>query len=58
VYSYYQIRNVSAISKINITDNILYDYRKEQMGIVHVIVDGLRKSGRVSNPDDKVSFEF
>ncbi len=58
VYSYYEVKNVSTINKINITNNILYDYRKEQMGIVHVIVDGLRKSGRVNNPDDKINFEF
>jgi hypothetical protein len=58
ILSYWQVNNINAIKKVAVTDNLLYDYKKEQMGIVHVIVNGNRKSSRLTNPDDKVSVEF
>ncbi|MGC4102552.1 DUF6702 family protein [Ferruginibacter sp.] len=58
ILSYYQASNITAVNKIEITDNILYDYKKEQIGIIHVTVDGNRKSTKLNNPDDKASFEF
>jgi hypothetical protein len=58
ILSYYQVNNILAVKKIDITDNLLYDYKKEQIGIIHVTVDGNRKSTKLNNPDDKASFEF
>jgi hypothetical protein len=58
ILSYYQVNNIQSVKKINITDNILYDYKKEQIGIIHVTVDGNRKSTKLNNPEDKASFEF
>ncbi len=58
ILSYYQVNNISSIKKIDITDNILYDYKKEQIGIIHVTVNGNRKSTKLNNPEDKCSFEF
>lgn len=58
IYSYYQVDNVAAVKNISITDNILYEYKSEQMGLVHVIVNGNRKSTKLNNPDDKASFVF
>jgi hypothetical protein len=58
IESYYQVNNISAVSKIDVTDNILYDYKKDQIGIIHTLVDGNRKSTRLDNPKDKASFEF
>ena len=58
ILSYYQVNNIVSVRKIEITDNLLYDYKKEQMGIIHMTVDGNRKSTKLNNPDDKASFEF
>ena len=58
ILSYYQVNNITAVKKLEITDNILYDYKKEQIGIIHVTVDGNRKSTKLNNPDDKCNFEF
>ncbi len=58
IFSYYQIENVVSVKNISITNNILYEYKKEQMGFVHVIVNGNRKSSKLNNPDEKVSFVF
>jgi len=58
IYSYYQVDNVGAVKNIAVIDNILYEYKSEQMGLVHVIVNGNRKSTKLNNPDEKASFTF
>jgi hypothetical protein len=58
IYSYYQVEKVNAVKNISITNNILYEYKKEQMGLIHVTVNGTRKSSKLINPDEKVSFTF
>ncbi len=58
IVSFYQINNIATIKKIDVTNDILYSYKKEQMGIIHATINGSRKSSKLNNPDDKVSFEF
>jgi phosphopantothenoylcysteine synthetase/decarboxylase len=58
VISYYQVNNIPSVKKIDVTDNILYEYKQEQIEIVHAIVGGNRKSTKLDNPADKYSFEF
>lgn len=58
ILSYYQVNSIASVKKIDIINNILYEYKKEQIGIMHVTVDGNRKSTRLNNPEDKASFEF
>lgn len=58
IESYYQVNNIASLKKIEVTDSILYEYKKEQISIIHVIVNGNRKSTKLVNPDDKASFEF
>ena len=58
IYSYYQVDNVNTVKNISITDNILYEYKTEQIGLIHVIVNGNRKSTKLNNPDEKAVFVF
>ena len=58
IISFYQVNNIAAVKKIEVTDNILYEYKKEQIEIIHAIVNGDRKSTKLDNPNDKASFEF
>lgn len=58
IYSYYQVDNIPVLKNITITDNILFDYKSEQISLLHVTVKGERKSTRLVNPEDKVSFVF
>ncbi len=58
ILSYYEVKNITTVSKLDITNNILYEYKDKQIGIIHTLVDGNRKSSRLDNPKDKVSFEF
>ena len=58
IYSYYQVDNVNAVKNIIVTDNILYEYKDEQMSLIHVTVNGNRKSTKLNNPDTKATLGF
>src|SRR5882757_9086428 len=50
INSFFQVNNISAVKKITITDNILYEYKAEQISLLHVTVNGNRKSTKMVNP--------
>jgi hypothetical protein len=58
IVSFYQANNIPSVKKLEITDNILFEYKKEQISLLHVTVNGNRKSTKLVNPDDKAGFEF
>ena len=58
IMSYYQVSNITSVKKIEVTDNILFEYKNEQISIVHAIVNGKRQSTKLINPDEKYSFTF
>jgi hypothetical protein len=57
-YSYFEVNNTTSASKIDITNNLMYDLFDDQVNIMHVIVGGSRKSNKLSYPDKIVSFSF
>lgn len=57
-WCYFQVTNIATVKKIDITDNLLYEYKKEQINILHVIVNGNRKSTKLDNPEASASFRF
>jgi hypothetical protein len=58
IISYFQVNDITAVKKITVTNNILYDTKPQQMQIIHVMVKGERKSTRLNNPDETAGFEF
>ncbi len=58
IYCYFQADNIAAVKKIAVTDNVLFEYKPEQISLLHVIVNGDRKSTKLNNPDDKAVMEF
>ena len=58
IYSYYQADNINAVKTLSVTDNVLYEYKAEQMSLIHVTVNGSRKSTKLNNPDAKADFVF
>ncbi len=57
-WCYLEVPKVSRISKIEITDDILFDEHDSQVNMLHVTVNGNRKSTKLDNPEKKVSFSF
>ncbi len=58
VYCYFEALNVPAIQKISVNNTILQDYKQEQINIMHVIVNGNRKSTKLDYPANQASFNF
>lgn len=58
IYSYYEVDGIASPKQFDIENDILFEYKNEQMNIVHVIVNGDRKSTRLLNPDKKASIRF
>lgn len=58
ISSYYQVDQVKSVARFDIENDILYSYKKEQMGIMHITVGGERKSLRLLNPDKTAVVEF
>ncbi len=57
-WSYFQAGNINAVKKIEITDTMLYESYEAQINIIHVSVNGIRKSTKLGNPDSRAIFEF
>jgi hypothetical protein len=58
IYCYFEIENILAPKKLTITDDILYEYKKEQISILHVTVGGKRQSTKLSNPEKLAEMRF
>ena len=58
VQSYFEIKNVSTLKNIDVQDDILYEYKSEQISIIHVVVNGNRKSTKLVNPERNFSLSY
>ena len=57
-FCYFEIKNINSIKKIDISNSILYDFNDSEMNIMHVTVNGNRKSSKVNYPEKEASFSF
>jgi len=57
-WSYFQVNNLASVKKIDITDNILFETSTDQINLLHVTVNGNRKSTKLDYPDTHVVFDF
>ncbi len=57
-WCFFEVVNISAVKKIEISNTLLYDLFTDQSGIMHVIVNGKRKSSKLNYPDKEAMFEF
>jgi hypothetical protein len=58
IESFLEIENIPMLHKLEVKDNILFEYQRQQMNIIHVTVNGVRKSTRLNNPDEDFMAEF
>lgn len=58
VECYFQINNPLIHSKVTVVNNVLFEYKPEQINIVHVTVRGKRQSTQLVNPNDRKTFNF
>jgi hypothetical protein len=57
-YGYIEVENVPVLNKINISTNMMYDQFEDQVNIMHVIVNGNRKSTKLNFPETEATIVF
>lgn len=57
-YCYFEVNNLPAVKKLDITNSVLQDLTKDQINIMHVVVNGQRKSTKLDYPNKQASFQF
>lgn len=58
IYSYLQAEQIPSVKKISITNTLMYDLFDDQVGIIHVIVNGKRQSTKLEYPVKKAEFVY
>lgn len=57
-YGYIEVEDIPVLNKINISTNIMYDQFEDQVNIMHVMVNGNRKSTKLNFPDTEAEIVF
>ncbi len=57
-YGYFEVGNVSSVTKLEVTTTIMFDEFIDQMNIIHVKVGGNRKSTKLNYPDKEAVFTY
>ena len=58
VYCFFEIHNVTSLKKLDVVNSVLHDFTEDQINIMHVSVNGTRKSYKLDFPDKLASFSF
>ncbi|RYY53688.1 MAG: hypothetical protein EOO09_17080 [Chitinophagaceae bacterium] len=58
VYVYLQVDGVSAVNQVEVTNSILFNLYTDQMNIMHVKVNGERKSHKMTYPEKSSVMKF
>ena len=57
-YGYVEVESISSVSKLEITNSILFDKFDDQVNIMHIKAGGDRQSTRLNYPDKEAVFNF
>lgn len=57
-WSYFEVKGIGKAQKVEVFDDLLYTEHPEQINMLHVIVNGERKSTKLDNPGANASFSF
>jgi hypothetical protein len=58
LYCYFEVTSVPSVSTIDLRNSLLYDFTDKQINIMHVMVNGVRKSYKLNYPKTDASFSF
>ncbi len=58
VWVYFSVKDLKKPGTIKVFNDLLYEYRKEEINMVHVIMDGDRRSTKLSEPDTSFEARF
>jgi hypothetical protein len=58
LYCYFEATAIPSVSTIDLRNSLLYDFTDKQINIMHVMVNGVRKSYKLDYPKTEASFSF
>jgi hypothetical protein len=58
VYAYFEVKISTALKKLKLHQNLLFEFQQQQLGIVHVTENGKTKSAKLQNPEAEAMFTF
>jgi hypothetical protein len=58
VWVYAEVPKITSLKKLEVTCNLLYDFKDLQSNIIHVKANGEEKSYKLDYPKNTTSFEF
>jgi hypothetical protein len=58
VWAYFEITGVPRLSNLKMVNPLLYEYKKEQINMVHVVTPQGRQSRKLDNPKADWEFKF
>jgi hypothetical protein len=58
IWGYFEITGVPTLNELKIHNPILYEYKKEQINMVHIRNGNSRQSRKLDNPDADWTFTF
>ncbi|MDF2448003.1 MAG: Uncharacterized protein K0R26_507 [Bacteroidota bacterium] len=58
IWIYLEIKKIVPPKKITLECSLLYDYIAQQINIAHAEIRGIKKSSKVTNPENKIEFNF
>ena len=58
IWTYLEIKDVSSLQKISITNTLLHDYNDGQINLIHIKANGTEKETKLNYPDNKAEFSF
>jgi len=58
IWSYFEIKDVAGVKKLDVTNNLLHDYNTNQINMMHIKVGDNEQSYKLDYPDSKTTFTF
>ncbi len=58
IWSYFVIKDIQQVKKIEMNNSLLHDYREEQINILHVNINGKDQSNKLDYPNKLFSMSF
>ena len=58
VFAYVQSENIAAVKRLEVQNKIMHDLFTDQINIMHVIVNGERKSTKLDYPASETKIQF
>ena len=58
IWVYLEVENITALKKLDVNCNLLYEFEQKQTNIIHVKANNFEKSFKLDNPKTNTTFDF